>query len=95
MSKFLSRDNSIQESINFQTSQSPNGMTASPVSFQSGRVKSIVLDESHPRFKELGEYNAIGYIEYQDITIASTVSSVAKPYFGNIKKQLFHMVTLH
>jgi len=85
MTNFLGRSNNIQSSINFQTSQSPNGMTASPVSFKAGRVKSIVLDETHPRFTELGGYNAIGYIEYQDITIASTVSSVAKPYFGNIK----------
>lgn len=85
MSKFLSRDNNTQASINFQSSQSPNGMTASPVSFKAGRVKSIVLDENHLRFKELGEYNAIGYIEFQDITTASTLTSIAKPYFGNIK----------
>jgi hypothetical protein len=85
MSKFLSRDNNTQASINAQSSQSPNGMTASPVSFKAGRVKSIVLDENHPRFNELGGYNAIGYIEFQDITTASTLSSVAKPYFGNIK----------
>jgi hypothetical protein len=85
MSKLLSRDNDTQASINAQSSQSPNGMTASPVSFKAGRVKNIVLDENHPRFNELGGYNAIGYIEFQDITTASTLSSVAKPYFGNIK----------
>jgi hypothetical protein len=33
----------------------------------SVRVKSIVLDASHPRFKELGEWNALGVIEYQSI----------------------------
>ena len=31
------------------------------------RVLSIVLDETHPRFKELGEWNALGIIEYEDI----------------------------
>jgi hypothetical protein len=85
MATFLSRTNNTQASINSQSSQSPNGMTASPVSFKAGRVKSIVLDENHPRFNDLGGYNAIGYIEFQDITTASTLSSVAKPYFGNIK----------
>jgi len=29
------------------------------------RVKSIILNESHPRFVELGEWNALGAIEYE------------------------------
>ena len=29
------------------------------------RVKSIILDDTHPRFKELGEWNSIGIIEYE------------------------------
>ena len=32
-----------------------------------GRVISIVLDETHPRFKELGEWNALGVIEFDSI----------------------------
>lgn len=86
MSNFLS-NKSVNKSIpiNYQTAQSPNGITASPVSFRAGRVKSIVLDENHPRFKELGGFNAIGYVEYQDIINFTTQASVAKPYFGNIK----------
>ena len=31
------------------------------------RVKSIVLDESHPLFKEVGEWNGLGTIEYQEV----------------------------
>jgi hypothetical protein len=33
----------------------------------SARVLSIVLDKSHPRFKELGEWNALGTIEYEPV----------------------------
>ena len=35
------------------------------------RVKSIILNESHPRFVELGEWNALGAIE-QEVVKAST-----------------------
>ena len=28
------------------------------------RIKSIILDSTHPRFKELGEWNSLGAIEY-------------------------------
>jgi hypothetical protein len=51
------------------------------------RVLSIVLDESHPRFKELGEWNALGTIEYEDITNPQPSPSlpVAKPLAGNFK----------
>jgi len=33
----------------------------------AGRVISIVLDETHPRFKELGEWNALGVIEFDSV----------------------------
>ena len=32
-----------------------------------GRVISIVLDETHPRFKELGDWNALGVIEFDSV----------------------------
>jgi hypothetical protein len=35
--------------------------------YQAVRVKSIVLDESTHVFKELGEWNGLGTIEYVDI----------------------------
>ena len=48
-----------------------------------GRVVSIVLDEAHPRFKELGEWNGLGTIEYTlvDQIIPPTQNyPTAKPY---------------
>ncbi len=41
-----------------------------------GRVISIVLDSTHPRFEELGGWNGLGTIEYtlvdQNVPIVST-----------------------
>ena len=51
------------------------------------RVLSIVLDESHLRFKELGEWNGLGTIEYEDIINPqlSPTLPIAKPLAGNFK----------
>jgi hypothetical protein len=53
----------------------------------SVRVKSIVLDETHPRFKELGEWSALGAIEYELVQnpIAFSKFSIAYPLFPNVK----------
>ena len=55
---------------------------------RSVRVLSIVLDENHPRFKELGEWNGLGTIEYilvdQPIP-PSQVYPIAKPYDPSIR----------
>jgi len=61
--------------------------TAFPVQ-NVGRVVSIVLDEIHPRFKELGEWNGLGTIEYTlvDQPIPATqVYPTAKPYDPSIR----------
>jgi hypothetical protein len=56
-----------------------------------GRVIDIVLDENHPKFKELGEYSSLGTIEFVDTQIQSPTSSpdssklYAKPLFSNVK----------
>ena len=47
--------------------------------FQPVRVKSIILDELHPRFKELGEWNGLGIIEYETIN-NPIASSTPLPY---------------
>lgn len=54
---------------------------------KSVRVLSVVLDESHPRFKELGEWNALGVIEYEDVNnpLPSPSLPIAKPLAGNTK----------
>ncbi len=78
--------NNIISSVNTIASQSPNGLTASPASFKAGRVKSIILDNNHPKFKKFGEWNALGVIEYQDITLPASKTAFARPYFSNIKQ---------
>jgi hypothetical protein len=51
------------------------------------RVLSIVLDENHPRFVELGEWNALGTIEYESVInpLPSPSLPTAKPLAGNTK----------
>jgi hypothetical protein len=64
-----------------------NFSTSFPVQ-NVGRVVSIVLDETHPRFKELGEWNGLGTIEYTlvDQPIPATqVYPTAKPYDPSIR----------
>jgi hypothetical protein len=52
------------------------------------RVKSIVLDENHPLFKEVGEWNGLGTIEYQEVENPNEQPTypVAKPLNSNNKK---------
>jgi hypothetical protein len=54
------------------------------------RVKSILLNESHPRFKELGGWNALGLIEYDSVinpqpSTTSGKYSIAYPLNPNLK----------
>jgi hypothetical protein len=60
-----------------------NGQLLSAIQglIQAVRVKSIVLNESHPRFKELGEWNSLGAIEYQLVSnpLETAVYPVAFP----------------
>lgn len=66
------------------------------------RVASIVLDDTHPRFNELGQWNAVGIIEYTSITIPSepqTILPTARPAFGNtknfpLKNELVYLIQL-
>jgi len=82
----LTKSTNANNSVNQQSSQSPNGITATPVSFLAGRVKNILLDESDPeKFKKFGGWNGLGYIEYQDITNPTLQLSTAKPFFPNNK----------
>jgi len=59
-----------------------NFTTSSPIQ-NVGRVVSIVLDATHPRFKELGEWNGLGTIEYTLVdqpTPTNQSYPTAKPY---------------
>ena len=51
------------------------------------RVLSIVLDTTHPRFQELGGWNGLGIIEYEDINnpLPSPSLPTARPLAGNFK----------
>lgn len=55
-----------------------------------GRVLSIILDENHPRFKELGEWSSIGFLEFINVdtngnNLDGATKAIAKPYFPNQK----------
>jgi hypothetical protein len=57
--------------------------------FTPVRVVDIVLNETHPRFKEVGEWNGIGTIFYLNVTDPTTQEvsyNSAKPAFSNIKQ---------
>jgi hypothetical protein len=58
-------------------------------SFTPVRVVDIVLNETHPRFAEVGEWNGIGTIFYLNVTDPTTQEisyNSAKPAFSNIKQ---------
>jgi hypothetical protein len=72
--------------VNNQTNQ-PGGNTAQP-QFIPVRVKSIILTKEHPKFKELGEWNSLGAIEFEYVSTPSGPSnklSVAYPLYPNVK----------
>ena len=81
----LTKSTNANNSVNQQSSQAPNGITATPVSFLAGRVKNIILDESSKGFFDFGRYNGIGTIQFQDITNPTAQLTVAKPFFPNFK----------
>jgi len=81
----LNKRDGGQSSVNSQTSQSPNGITSSPIAFLAGRVKNIILNESSVNFDNFGRYNGIGTIEFQDITNPTAQLTPAKPFFPNFK----------
>jgi hypothetical protein len=81
----LTKITNAVNSINQQSSQAPNGITATPISFLAGRVKNIILDENSNGFFQFGRYNSIGTIQFQDITNPTSQLSVAKPFFPNNK----------
>ena len=61
-------------------------------SIKAVRVKSIILDSSHPRYNELGKENSIGTIIFDDnITLSNKSNNIeslpyARPLNSNLKK---------
>tara|TARA_Y100000385_G_scaffold30462_1_gene28716 strand:- start:626 stop:1849 length:1224 start_codon:yes stop_codon:yes gene_type:complete len=71
-----------------RTTETPKGNLSSPPSdIISVRVKDIILNESHPEFKNYGEWNGIGTIFYDaiDFPFAERTANIAKPLFSNLK----------
>ena len=60
---------------------SDNNSTSSDVNntFQSYRVKDIILDDTHPKFKQYGGWNGIGTIEFEAITVNSGGENIKLP----------------
>ena len=48
------------------------------------RVLDIILDNTHPRFKEYGEWNSIGTIFYEDATFPTSLLDSGNPIIPNI-----------
>jgi hypothetical protein len=79
----------LNQNLNANNNNNFNVNTSLEVNqlIQSVRVLSIVLDETHPRFKELGGWNALGTIEYESVSnpLPSPQLPTAKPLDGNNK----------
>ena len=80
LNQFL--NSSTENGVGTLQSLSQNGLLISV------RVMSIVLDSSHPRWKEVGEYNGIGTIEYQLVNEPNPqdILPLAKPFSTNDRK---------
>jgi len=71
---------------NLSSPQSPTSQIQSN-SQTLGRVTDIIMDENHPKFKELGEYQSIGTIIYENVGGFNTgvSSKIAKPLHPHLK----------
>lgn len=66
---------------------SPQNKSSDNVNIVSVRVKDIILDDSHPKFKEYGEWNGVGTIFYDNVNFpfATNTANIATPLFSNQK----------
>jgi len=84
------------------TTNSPFGSPST--TFISGRVKDIILDNKHEKWKPFGEWNSIGTIAWEDAknpNFSSEINwlSYAYPLFPNIKhypliNEIVHIIYL-
>jgi len=74
-------------SITRTTELNQENLSNNSPSIISVRVKDIILDDSHPEFKNYGEWNGIGTIFFDsiDFPFASESAAIAKPLFSNQK----------
>jgi hypothetical protein len=59
-----------------------NGRTS--IGITPVRVLDIILDNTHPRFIEYGEWNSIGTIFYEDVTFPTSILGGDNPVIPNI-----------
>jgi hypothetical protein len=72
----------------FASSKAQRNTSVSNNNLVFGRVKSIILDESHPRYEELGGWNALGTIEFETVatpTANTQILPTAKPLDATFK----------
>jgi hypothetical protein len=72
----------------FASSKTQRNTSVSNNNLVFGRVKSIILDESHPRYEELGGWNALGTIEFETVatpTANTQILPTAKPLDATFK----------
>ena len=79
----LNRSLNANLNNNYNTQNAINQMNL----IKAVRVLSIVLDETHPRFKELDEWNGLGIVEYEEVNnpLPSQSLPTARPLTGNNK----------
>lgn len=75
---------------NFITSNTTSPSTSLPLDekFQTVRVKDIILDNTHPKFQDYGEWNGIGTIEFEPIDIntgGNIINPIALPLIPYLK----------
>ena len=73
----------VNKTFNSRQSNSTNTLNSSKADnlLIAVRVKDIILDETHPNFKELGEWNGLGVIDYDEIK--GPTRDVSSPKFTN------------
>jgi len=74
-----------QTTLPYQVNNYTTGLPLSPNNLiNSVRVIDIILDDNHKRFEELGGWDALGTIIYEDVTDPN-IRGTAKPLMGNSK----------
>lgn len=70
-----------------RTTETTSRSSPSSPSVISARVKDIILDDSHPEFKNYGEWNSIGTVFFDsvDFPFSENSANIAKPLFSNQK----------
>ena len=82
---------SVNKQVNSQNSNDLNSQRLIEEvnqKFIYARVVDIILDDTHPKFEELGGWSSIGTIFYLDIEVSNNninLSNIAKPLLPNLK----------